>query len=445
MSQTVAHFRRIADCYHVPLTHFSVLATEAMRRASNAAVMLDAIRAAAGVGVHVLAPDVETLLGAVMGSRSNLVDISHGGLFLDLGGGSVQMTWVDTRLPAYEVAAATAGVSMPFGAARLIKVLEGSSAEVRATETTKLRTSMRAAFAKICNTFPVLNNSIEAMKAGRVEAEGHRQGVDVYLCGGGFRGYGYMLMHNDPIQPYPIPSVGTYTVTGEYFKQVDKMRRVNAEHEGKIYGLSSRRREQFPAITEVVEALIDTVPWIRTVTFCAGSNRDGALYMKLPRPVRESNPLEALAGNTPSEMPVAQAILRTLFSAVPVDIDLSRTPTIFSLGLGMLFARQIWAHQGEDHDANASRALHDAVTRDPSVPGLTHLARSVLGLTVCARWGANLGSTDAQLYSSLRRLLGRVDADAVFWADYLGAVSAIIVNLHPAWPNSDDTLAHVLK
>ncbi|ROT39747.1 Ppx/GppA phosphatase [Sodiomyces alkalinus F11] len=445
VSQTVARFRRIADSYDVPLAHFSVLATEAMRRASNAAVMLDAIRAAAGVGVHVLAPEVETLFGAVMGSRSTLVDISRGGLFLDLGGGSVQMTWVDTRLPAYEVAAATAGESMPFGAARLIKVLEGSSAKVRTMETTKLRTSMRAAFSKICDKFPALSHSIETMKASRVEAEGHRQGIDVYLCGGGFRGYGCMLMHNDPIQPYPIPSVGTYTVSGEYFKQVDRMRRFNAEHDGKIYGMSSRRRQQFPAIAEVVEALIDTVPWIRTVTFCAGSNRDGALYMKLPKHIRESNPLEVLAGINPSDMPVAQAILQTLFNAVPVDVDLSKTPTIFSLGLGLLFARQIWVHQGEDDGANASYALHEAVTRDPSAPGLTHLARAVLGLTVCARWGANLGAIDAQLYRNLRGLLEGVDSDAGFWADYLGAVSGIIVDVLPAWPRSEDIVPHILK
>ncbi|KAL2756790.1 hypothetical protein ACRALDRAFT_2102378 [Sodiomyces alcalophilus JCM 7366] len=445
VSQTVARFRRIADSYHVPLAHFSVLATEAMRRASNAPAMVDAIRASAGVSVHVLAPAVETLFGAVMGSRSNLVDVCHGGLFLDLGGGSVQMTWVDTRLPAYEVAAATAGESMPFGAARLIKLLEGSSAEVRAMETTKMRTSMRAAFAKMCNQFPALNDSIEALKANRAEAEGHCRGIDVYLCGGGFRGYGCMLMHSDPIQPYPIPSIGTYTVPGEYFKQVDTMRRLNVEHKGKIHGMSSRRRHQFPAIAEVVEALIDTVPWIRTVTFCAGSNRDGALYMKLPKPIRESNPLEVLAGNSPSDMSVVQTVLRTLSSAVPTDVDLSNTPTIFSLGLGPLFVRQIWARQGENNRANASYALHEAVTRDPGVPGLTHLARSVLGLTVCARWGTKLGSTDDQLRKNLRGLLGRVDADAVFWADYLGAVSAIIVGIHPAWPRPDDTMALILN
>ncbi|KAJ3940774.1 retrograde regulation protein 2, partial [Colletotrichum tropicale] len=259
--------------------------------------------------------------------------------------------------------------------------------------------------------------------------------------------------HNDPIQPYPIPSVGTYTVTGEFFKQTEKMRRVNREHEGKIYGMSKRRRQQFPAIIEVVEAFIRTVPHLRTVTFCGGSNRDGALLMKLPKSVRESNPLEALAGfalqsysgEEDGELAVAGAVLRTLYGAVPKNVDISRTPTVFSLGLGPLFAKQIWIHQGEDDDANASYALHETVTRDPSAPGLTHLARAVLGLTVCARWGSNLGPIDAQLYGNLKGLVAEAKLESVFWAEYLGAVAAVIVDLVPAWPKNVDELESTLR
>ncbi|KXH51423.1 Ppx/GppA phosphatase [Colletotrichum simmondsii] len=466
VAKTLARFRRIAVSYGVPPAHFSVLATEAMRRAANARDMLTAIREAADIGVHVLAPEVETLFGAVMGSRSAFVDVARGGLFLDLGGGSVQMTWVDTRLPDYEVAAAKAGESMPFGAARLIRILEGQSEEVRIQEKQKLNASMQGAFAKLCDKFPALAQAKADHEAAHSSSNPSATtngssvvpgGIDAYLCGGGFRGYGCMLQHNDPIQPYPIPSVGTYTVTGDFFKQTDKMRRVNREHEGKIYGMSKRRRQQFPAIIEVVEAFIRTVPHLRTVTFCGGSNRDGALLMKLPKSVRESNPLEALAGfpiqgheesggaGSGGDLAVAQAILRTLYGAVPKNVDVSRTPTVFSLGLGPLFARQVWIHQGEDDDANASYALHEAVTRDPSAPGLTHLARAVLGLTVCARWGSNLGPIDAQLYGNLRGLVAEAKLESVFWAEYLGAVAAVMVDLVPAWPTSVEELESTLR
>ncbi|KAM0329845.1 hypothetical protein ACHAQA_004010 [Verticillium albo-atrum] len=434
VSETLARFRRIASSYDVPQANFSVLATEAMRRAANAGDMLGAIREASGLDVHILSPTVETLFGAVMGSRSAFVNIDRGGLFLDLGGGSVQMTWVDTRLPSYEIAAAAAGESMPFGAARLIRVLEAEPAEVRALETGKLRQTMQVAFARLCDTFPACR-----------ELAGSKEGLDIFMCGGGLRGYGCILQHCDPIQPYPIASVGTYVVTGAFFKQTARMRKVNDEHEGKIYGMSKRRRQQFPAIMEVVEAFIDTVPNIRTVTFCAGSNRDGTLYMKLPKTVRESNPLEVLAGVSSQDLPVALAVLETLRSAVPQSVDIAEIPSIFSLGLELLFVRQIWIHQGKDDDTNASNALHEAITRDSGAPGLTHIARSILALAVCSRWGGSLGPVDTELHRNLKRLVGDIHVDAHFWADYLGAVAAVIADIIPAWPTSPDAIASDLR
>ncbi|CRK34513.1 hypothetical protein BN1708_019520, partial [Verticillium longisporum] len=107
---------------------------------------------------------------------------------------------------------------------------------------------MQAAFARLCDTFP-----------GCRERADSSEGLDVFMCGGGLRGYGCILQHCDRIQPYPIASVGTYAVTGGFFKQTAKMRKVNDEYDGKIYGMSKRRRQQFPAIAEVVEAFIKAV------------------------------------------------------------------------------------------------------------------------------------------------------------------------------------------
>ncbi|PKS06527.1 hypothetical protein jhhlp_007275 [Lomentospora prolificans] len=433
VSETLARFRRIADGYGVAPENFSVLATEAMRRASNAADMLDAIREQAGVGVHILAPEIETMFGAVMGSRSSFVNINRGALFLDLGGGSVQMTWVDTKLPEYEIEAALAGVSLPFGAARLIRVLEGD-AKVASTEKAKLRDGMRKAFEKLSETFPSLR---DGLKSG--------EGVDVYLCGGGFRGYGSMLMHNDPVQPYPIPSVGAYTVAGEFFRQTKRMQEINERFDGKIFGLSKRRRQQFPAILEVLDALVNVVPAIRTATFCTGSNRDGALLMKLPREIRESDPLEALANVGAEDKPIIDAVTATLRGSIPDGQDLSLVPTIFSLGLAPLFIQRIWHRMGEDVYSNAANALHEAVTRDPKAPGLTHLARAVLGLTVAARWGYSLGPIDAELYTGLKGVLDEAHGTASFWAEYFGVVADILSMIIPCQPRKVEDITSTIK
>jgi len=458
VSQTLARFRAIAiDDYGVPPSQVRVFATEAMRRAQNATAMLEAIRLASpGLSVYILAPQVETLFGSV-GARSGFVDVK--GLFLDLGGGSVQMTYLDTYAAKSslqegdlhaEIAAALAGQSLPFGAARLIKVLENSDADTQAAQISQLHGGMNEAFRTLCTRFP-------SLAAAAAEAEAHRSqggqtgkavpGIDIYLCGGGFRGYGSMLMHNHAIQPYPIPSVGSFTVPGTSFCKTKDYLKFNRTFEGKIFGMSKRRRALFPAIVAVVEALIAAIPPIRSVTFCAGGNREGALMVSLLSEIRESNPLahsEVAMGNSASLVPVkgsasVQDVLDTLQSTLPPDLHLATSPTIFGLHIGPIYAGQIWTRLGDDDDTNASAALHNAVSC-PDQPGLTHLARAVLGVTLCARWGAGLAPIDQQLHKNLRALVDAADPDATFWADYTGAVTAAMATLIRRWPKTPQAI-----
>ena len=446
----MARFRSIAvRDYGVPIEHVTVFATEAMRRAQNAAAMLEAISSEAeGLGVSVLAPEVETLFGS-MGARSSFVDVK--GLLLDLGGGSVQMTYMDTGLaktqpdavPGYEIAAAQAGRSLPFGAAKLSRILDGEPHEIQAAEKSKLQLGMQRAFRDLQDKYLLEGHaSLQGgVSPGHVDADG--SGIDIYLCGGGFRGYGSILMHDDPIQPYPIPSIGTYTVPGDRFAETERMLQLNKSYKGKIFGMSKRRRAQFPAILAVVDALIQAVPKIRSVTFCAGGNREGALMMKLPRDIRESNPLD-LVGFPLSVAPhvssiqdeTLQAVSASLRSALPQ----TEAPTVFSLGLGPLFSGLIWSGSGEGRDTNASAALHEVITKHPDHPGLTHLTRAVLGLTLCARWGSSLGPIDQQLRDNLQRLVDSADEHASFWAEYTGAVASVLTSAIPSWPRDPDVV-----
>jgi retrograde regulation protein 2 len=455
VSQTLARFRSIAiGDYHVPPSQVRVFATEAMRRAQNATAMLEAIRSASpGLSVNILAPPVETLLGAV-GARSGFVDVK--GLFLDLGGGSVQMTYLDSHATKSssqedpEIAAALAGQSLPFGAARLIKVLDSHDADAQASEISQLHHGMSDAFGTLCARFPSL--SAAAAEAQQSEGKDSKEGIDIYLCGGGFRGYGSMLMNRHSIQPYPVPSVGSFTAPGEMFGQTKDALKVNKSFDGKIYGLSKRRRAQFPAIVAVVEALIAAVPPIRSVTFCSGGNREGALMMSLPPEIRDSNPLTYRGedvGNSVHSVPGADSasvedVLEVLRSALPPTQALAASPTIFGLQLDAHYVRQIWTRLGDDADTNASAVLHNAVSC-PDQPGLTHLARAVLGVTLCARWGANLAPIDVQLHRNLRALIDAADPDAVFWADYIGAVTASMAMLIRSWPKAQRAIRDTVR
>ncbi|KAF5017954.1 hypothetical protein F66182_10083 [Fusarium sp. NRRL 66182] len=440
VSQALQRFHQLAVQHGVPARHMTIIATEAMRRADNTSEMLEAISSMTdGLKVSILEPAVETLFGAVMGSRSGLVAVQGGALFLDLGGGSVQMTWVDTGEPNYEIDAARAGISMPFGAARLIRVLHEQPAHVQAAEISKLQAGMQQAYANLCSLFPAL----DAIRSSH--AQGRDTRVNVYMCGGGFRGYGSMLMHEDPVNPYPIPYANGYTAPGALFSKVKRMRRVNEEYDGRIFGLSNRRRQQFPAIATVIEALLAAIPNIGHVTFCGGSNRQGALMMKLPLEIRECNPLHVLASVTAEEEPVLNAVVKILKGALPDEIDFSTMPTVLADGLDVLFARDIWTRQGYDADSNSSFALHHAITRDAEAPGLSHTGRALLALSNSARWGGHLSPLDKQLHQSLSALLESQNADASFWASYIGAVAGIIATALPTSPKTAEEVEKAIN
>ncbi|OAA73838.1 retrograde regulation protein 2 [Cordyceps fumosorosea ARSEF 2679] len=440
VAEAVASFHHVAVAHGVPRAQMYIFATEAMRRADNAGDILEAIRAATGgLGVQILAPEVETLCGAVMGTRSSLVGVPGGALFLDLGGGSVQMTWVDTSTPDYMIKAAIAGSSMPYGAAKLIRVLEQQSVQTQEAEIDTLRTGMKSVYDGLCTQFPALKTIKEAYERGE------DANVDVYMCGGGFRGYGTMLMHDDAISPYPIPSISTYTVDGSKFKETHRMLSINTEYSGKIYGLSKRRRRQFPAIVHVVEAFISAVPNIGRVTFSGGSNRQGALQMMLPPEIRESNPLEVLANIDPADRPLLNAGLELLLSSLPDPAIISRMPTIVAPGLGYLFIKELWTRAGHEADTNASIALHTSIIRDPGCPGLTHLSRALLGIALATRWGSFLSPADAQLERGLVAIINRYGSEALFWTRYLGAVAGAIAEILPFSPASVEELKRVVE
>ena len=394
--------------------------------------MLDAILSESGLSVHVLAPEVETLFGA-MGARSGFS--AANGLFLDLGGGSVQMTYMNSDIPDYEVRAAQTGKSLPFGAAKLVKILENNNPEIKSTALDELKIGMHDAFSRLQQEFPLLRDT---------QGNPASSGIDISLCGGGSRGYGSILMHSDPIQPYPIPAVGAYTVKGSFFCQTSTMRKTN-ENEGKIFGMSKRRRKQFPAIATVVEALVSAIPRIRTVTFCSGGNREGALYMKLPLSIREARPLPLLHHGNDASAIILDTVVETIQSALPLNTDVLNIPTVLTLGLGPLFSSEIWSGSGEPSEANASFQLHHALNRDPSIPGFSHLARAILGLTLCFRWGATLGPIDQQLFISLQRLVQQANTEAVFWAGYIGEVARLLSQISPRMPKDQDQLRDTVR
>ncbi|KAJ5038746.1 uncharacterized protein L3040_006426 [Drepanopeziza brunnea f. sp. 'multigermtubi'] len=412
VANTMARFASICESYQVPKKNINVFATEAMRTAENRDEMLAAIKKTSGLTVDLLSPEMESLFGA-MGARSGYTNVD--GLFMDLGGGSVQMTYVcSDDESGYDLLAAAAATSLPFGAAKLTMALSSQSTAESAK--TELRARMKETFEILVTKFPRLKEQSEGS-----------EGITIYFCGGGFRGYGSMLMHTDPIQPYPIPSIGGYIVPGHRFIKWREMLDANNSEEGKIHGMSKRRREQFPAIVHVVQSLVEAIPKIGRVIFCSGGNREGVLYMKLPPAVRESNPLALLPGATPDQDPaILESVVRKLGEGTPKD-----SPEILSELLHYI-ASNTWQSMGDPDGANSARALHNPITGNlAGLPGLTHTLRATLALVMCARWGNDLGRVDLGIHENLRALVGDVTA---WWCEYIGTLASFLASLSPAFP-----------
>lgn len=168
------------------------------------------------------------------------------------------------------------------------------------------------------------------------------------------------------------------------------------------------------------------------------------MMMKLPPEIRESNPLDVLANVAQDKRRSYDAVLQLLSAALPQDLA-SSIPTIFNLGLGLLFVREIWRRDGYDADTNATFSVHGSVTRNSDFPGLTHLARAILGLGVCARWGCGIGPAESQLLQGLRQIADGHGEDASFWAIYVGAISSIIATVFPVMPKEPRHLLEALR
>ena len=160
-----------------------------------------------------------------------------------------------------------------------------------------------------------------------------------------------MLMHTDTIQPYPIPAIGGYTVPGYRFVQWKKMLEANNDS-GKIFGMSKRRREQFPAIVTVVRSIVEAVPYIKQVIFCSGGNREGILYMRLSSSVQQRSPLAVLPGGTVLDVKDLQ---NTVSSILPLG---SPHSDAFDHYFMNYVSKHLYAHLGIADGVNSAKYLH---------------------------------------------------------------------------------------
>lgn len=420
-------FKRTCDDFSVPQSRITVLATEATRTAINSEDFRKAIRDAVGWEVTMLAKEDEGRVGA-MGVGSSLPEVR--GLVMDLGGGSTQLSWLvktsardDVRMPE------NGSVSMPYGAAAMTRRL-GEAQKNGHVE--HLRHEIRDA---IKDAFARLNVPSDLQEAARKAG-----GYTLYLSGGGFRGWGYVLLSQHRIQPYPIPVINGFRVPRSHFSNTDSVQLAAAasleEDDGSadIFRVSERRASQVPAVAFLVSALADALPDIREVRFCQGGVREGFLFGKLSPEVRAQHPL-VVATEPFDTANTSDAITKLLLSALPKPDGTQHSSdiyfTYFTASRLEAFANLIYYHSSHSKDLQATAALRSTTSGIlAGVHGVFHESRTLLALLLCQRWGGHVPPVDQQFKRNLEQL---VDAPwTSWWINYLGAVAALIAAVYPA-------------
>ncbi|KAF8251747.1 Ppx-GppA-domain-containing protein [Wilcoxina mikolae CBS 423.85] len=401
--KTLVRFKHICTTYGVPSSNIRVVATEATREAQNSLQFREAIEAATGWRVDLLSKADEGRIGA-WGVASSLAEIS--GLVMDLGGGSTQLSWLVSK--GGETKIAPEPVSLPYGAAALTKRLE-TAISPAAIEV--VREEMKT---RLAEAFASLKLPEELLSA-------QEKGFNLYLSGGGFRGFGYLLLAEHEIQPYPVPIINGFSAPGSAFTSLASfhLSATTSKTLDKTFRISERRARQIPAVAFLISTLMATLPKIHTVIFCQGGVREGALYSTLEKHIRKQDPL--VVATQPFAPPAAPEFVKLMEHALPRFVPLEVRRIVRPLANIMLH------HANVPKESRASCGLHATTTGVlASVHGLTHQMRALLALALCQRWGGEV--SDSTLKARLQQLVG---SEMEFWCRYLGAVAGVVGAVYP--------------
>lgn len=400
-------FKRTCEDFGLKSDRIRVVATEATREAINSEDFRRQIESRTGWPVELLPKEEEGRLGA-MGIASSFSSVK--GLALDLGGGSVQISWLYSKSGQVETSP-KGSVSFPYGAAALTKLMEGA---LGTHEQEKLQNQLAKNFEQAIEYLE--------MPATLVEEAKEEEGFTLYLSGGGFRGWGYILMSLHATQPYPIPIINGFRVPRSAF-----LPDLQSPPDSSIFRISSRRASQVPAVKFLITALTQSIPSISNIYFAQGGVREGLLFSTLPPRIRAQDPLViATLKYGPGSTQDLVALLR---ASIPPFASKSKTAQFFSSNFLNSIIHLLTAHAHLSKDIRAATSLRATTTGLlASAHGISHSDRAVLALVLCERWGAELSSADTQFHSLLQSLVGQ---ELSWWAKYLGRVARGLGHLFP--------------
>lgn len=408
--------------FQVPKENIAILATEATRTASNSEDFRRQIKDSVGWDVTMLPKEEEGRIGA-FGIASSLPSVD--GLVMDLGGGSTQLSWLTATNEGEIQMPSSGAVSMPYGAAAMMRRL--TDAEGSGT-TQNLKAEIMKTVKEAYDSLDVPNEQKQ-----RADAQG---GFTLYLSGGGFRGWGYILMSRQAVQPYPIPTINGFKASRKDFMGIENVKMAATaqldSQEDDIFRVSDRRASQVPAVAFLINALGEALPQIKEVRFCQGGVREGYLFASLSPVVRAAHPLDVATSPFSPESP--EQLFDLIRHALPDSSGSDphdKHQTVFETSLIWAFVRLMYYHSSHSKDLQASAALRSTTSGAlASVHGVLHEHRALLALLLCSRWGGEVPPTDVMFKHNLEQLIE--SPWTLWWVQHLGAVAAFVAAVFPA-------------
>lgn len=381
----IRRFRQLAS--QSGATKLDVLATAAVRDASNGAAFIEAVTQICGGELSVLSGREEAELAA-LGVASSFHQ-AHG-VVGDLGGGSLELVEIaDDKLGE--------GETFPLGGLRLSETAKGS-----------------------------------ARKAGKIAAEALANaaglkaayGRSFYAVGGTWRALAHLHMHRTG---YPLHIMHHYTIPADEAFELCRMvvRTELSEIEG-LDVVSRARRPLLPFGAAVMEQVLK-IGRPKEVVLSAQGLREGHLYAELSPEVRAEDPLLAAAGElaelrsrSPRHCHELGPWTAEVFAAL--GIDESEEEARLRLA-ACLLADIAWrAHP----DYRGEQAV--AMIANGAFIGVDHPGRGYLALAIFHRYAGSVSDSEMP---AIHRLMS---ARLKFRARILGAAMRLAYGLSAAMP-----------
>ena len=339
-------------------TETFVVATAAVREASDGPDFIGQLKAEVGLKVRVLSGEEEARYAA-LGVLAGQPDAS--GVVGDMGGSSLELTPVDAGEPGV-------GVSLPLGAFSL-RGPDGFDLGRARARTAKVLDTVRGSFTA----------------------------QTLYAVGGGWRNLALLQMQ---LSGYPLEIVHQYEISAE--DALTAARFIARQSRGsleRIEGVSKRRLDTIPYAAVVLEGMIERLG-LKRISISAFGLREGLLLEAMPARVRALDPLvegcaalDARQGLNEDLGPALEAWLRPAFAAL-APVFPGREATLIAAACRLA---DLGARLHPDHRADL---VFEQVLRAP-IAGMDHAERGFLAVALFARHTASSNPPEPRIMSRI--------------------------------------------